>query len=285
MLDIAAIIEAGAGNPWIYLPAALLLGALHALEPGHSKSMMAAFIVAVRGTPRQAVVLGAAAAIGHTLVIWVLVLLGLWLGDRLILDRAEPWLVLATGLLVMLIGLRILAMTGGSPLPGSARKERARGHGHDAGHGHAHSHAREGHSHGGGRGFDHNHASADAHAAAHAGDIERRLTGRPVTTLDIAWFGFTAGLLPCPAAFAVLLVCLQIGAVVLGVAMVAAFSIGLAITLVAVGVAAAWGARAAGRRFPRLETAMTVLPYLSAAIVLGVGALVTLRGLAMTGAI
>jgi nickel/cobalt transporter (NicO) family protein len=58
MPDIAALLKAGAANPWALLPVAVLLGALHALEPGHSKSMIAAFIVAIRGTMGQAVVLG-----------------------------------------------------------------------------------------------------------------------------------------------------------------------------------------------------------------------------------
>src|SRR5690348_3802166 len=90
--DIAAIIQSGASNPWLYLPLAVVLGALHALEPGHSKTMMAGFIVAVRGTPGQATLLGVSAAVGHTIVVWGLALLGLYLGDRMILDRAEPWL-------------------------------------------------------------------------------------------------------------------------------------------------------------------------------------------------
>ena len=54
MPDIADILQAG-GNGWLYLPIAVLLGALHGLEPGHSKTMMAAYIVAIRGTVGQAV--------------------------------------------------------------------------------------------------------------------------------------------------------------------------------------------------------------------------------------
>ena len=54
MPDIAALIQTHGSNPWAYLPLAVLLGALHALEPGHSKSMMAAFVVATRGTAGQA---------------------------------------------------------------------------------------------------------------------------------------------------------------------------------------------------------------------------------------
>ena len=72
MPDIAAILQSGAAHAWFYLPAAVVLGALHALEPGHSKSLMAAFIVAIRGTPAQAVLLGVSAAFGLTVtMVWL----------------------------------------------------------------------------------------------------------------------------------------------------------------------------------------------------------------------
>src|SRR5512137_1053131 len=110
MPDLASVIQAGAANPWAYLPVAVLLGALHALEPGHSKSLMAAFIIAVKGTKAQAVVLGLAAALGHTAVVWLIAGIGLWLGDRMILDRAEPWLMLLSGLLILGLAFRIYRM-------------------------------------------------------------------------------------------------------------------------------------------------------------------------------
>ena len=108
MPDISTVIQNGAANPWLYLPLAILLGALHALEPGHSKSLMAAFIVAIRGTPAQAVTLGVSAAIGHTIVVWALALLGLWFGSRMNFERIEPWLVLISGLLIVVLAARLL---------------------------------------------------------------------------------------------------------------------------------------------------------------------------------
>ena len=65
------------GNAWLFIPSAILLGALHGLEPGHSKTMMAAFIIAVRGTIGQAVLLGFAATLSHTAVVWLIALGGL----------------------------------------------------------------------------------------------------------------------------------------------------------------------------------------------------------------
>lgn len=126
----------------------------------------------------------------------------------------------------------------------------------------------------------------DAHAAAHAREIEARFAGRSnVSGWEIAWFGFTGGLLPCPAAIAVLLVCLQLKAITLGAAMVLAFSLGLAITLVAVGVLAAWGTRKAARIWSGFGPWAARLPYLSGGLVLALGVFITLRGLWELGAL
>ena len=54
MTDILHALENGSANWWIFIPTAILLGALHGLEPGHSKTMMAAFIIAIRGTVKDA---------------------------------------------------------------------------------------------------------------------------------------------------------------------------------------------------------------------------------------
>ncbi|MDR3495492.1 MAG: nickel/cobalt efflux transporter [Ancalomicrobiaceae bacterium] len=262
MPDLVALIEQGAANPWIYLPAALILGALHALEPGHSKSLMAAFIVAIKGSIGDAVLLGLSAAAGHTIVVWVIALVGLSLGDKLVLDKAEPWLVLISGVLIVALSSRLIWSVAG----------RSAGRAHDHDHDHDHHHD-EPHAH------SHDDED-DAHAAAHARAIETRFVGRGnVSRFDIVWFGFTGGLLPCPAAVAVLLVCLQVKALSLGAAMVAAFSVGLAITLVAVGVAAAWGTRQAAKSWSGFEVWANRLPYVSGALVLIMGLAISAKGI------
>ena len=78
-LDAAAL--ATASLPAL-LGAAFAMGALHGLEPGHAKTLMAAFIIAVRGTVGQAIVLGLAAAASHSAIVWVLGLLGAARGNR-----------------------------------------------------------------------------------------------------------------------------------------------------------------------------------------------------------
>jgi nickel/cobalt exporter len=240
MPDLTHIIQASAAHAWLYLPLAVVLGALHALEPGHAKSLMAAYIVSIRGTAAQAAMLGLSAAAGHTIVVWALAILGLLLGNAVIVEQAEPWLMLLSGILVLLLAAR---MSWGM-------RPHRHGHGHDHAHDHPH---------------DHDHAAPSARNS------------------DIVWFGFTGGLLPCPSAIAVLLVCLQLRQFTLGVLMVAAFSIGLAATLVGIGVAAAWGARRASAQWPWFDRAAARLPYLSAGLVMVVGAVMTAVGLNATG--
>ena len=79
MPSFAELIQQSSAHAWLFIPSAILLGALHGLEPGHSKTMMAAFIVAIRGTVTQAVLLGLAATVSHTLVVWVIALGGMYL--------------------------------------------------------------------------------------------------------------------------------------------------------------------------------------------------------------
>ena len=268
MPDIAALIQTHGSNPWAYLPLAVLLGALHALEPGLSKSMMAAFVVATRGTAAQAALLGGSAAIGHSLVVWTLAAAGLWLGDALILDKAEPWLILVSGLMILGLAWRILVLF---------RRERLDHH--DDAHDHHDHHDHEHHGH------DHHDERELSHAQEHEREIAQRFAGRKVGNGAIACFGLTAGLMPCPSAVAVLLICLQSRAFTLGFGMVAGFSVGLAITLISVGVLASWGARKASEGWSGFASWAERLPYFSAALVGLIGVIVTLRGLLATGLI
>ena len=100
-----------------------------------------------------------------------------------------------------------------------------------------------------------------------------------MTTGQIVWFGFTGGLLPCPAAIAVLLVCIQIKAFALGVAMVAAFSVGLALTLTVIGVSVAWGSSKVAASWPGFDRWASRLPYVSAGIVMIMGFALAAAGL------
>lgn len=79
------------GNGWFFIPSAILLGILHGLEPGHSKTMMAAFIIAIKGTVKQAVMLGLAATLSHTAIVWLIALGGMYLSRAFTAQSVEPW--------------------------------------------------------------------------------------------------------------------------------------------------------------------------------------------------
>ena len=254
MVSFAELLQQGPASAWLFLPTAVVLGALHGLEPGHSKTMMAAFIVAVRGTVPQAMLLGLAAACSHVILVWVLAVAALTWGSEMIAEASEPLLMVVSGLVVIVLALWMFVQT----WRGSADR---RGVDHRDHHGH-------GDDHGG----------ADAHQRFHAGRIAERVADRRVTTGQVVLFGLTGGLLPCSAAVAVLVICLQIDHYALGLAMVGAFSLGLAIALVSVGVIAAWGVGRASRRFRGISDMARRLPYLSGALVLGLGVVMTAGG-------
>jgi nickel/cobalt exporter len=257
--DIAELIRQGSALPWVYLPVALLLGALHGLEPGHSKSMMAAFVVAIRGTIPQAMLLGLSAAIAHSFSVGALALLGLYLGPDLITERSEPWLLTISGIIIILMSGLML------------RKILFAHHHHDEHDDHHHDEHDQHH--------DHHHHDEDEHAAAHARDIAKKFAAGHATPLQIISFGVTGGLMPCPSAIAVLLVSIQLKAFTLGAAMVAAFSLGLACTLVAVGALAAWGIAHAQKHMDHSSALFAAIPALSFALMITLGVIMTLRGL------
>ncbi|ESQ83210.1 hypothetical protein AEAC466_13240 [Asticcacaulis sp. AC466] len=269
MTDFAHLLQQGAANAWLFIPSAILLGALHGLEPGHSKTMMAAFIVAVRGTVGQAVLLGLSATVSHTLIVWLIALGGLWLGQRWDANVAEPYFQVASAVVMLGVALWMIWRTwsyrqGGDQGHDHGHHHHDHDHDHDHGHDHddhGHDHHHDHHDH------DHDPAYADAHEQAHAEDITRHFAGQTVTTPQIIIFGLTGGLIPCPASITVLLLCLQLKRIALGATLVLCFSIGLALTMVASGVLAAMSVRHISKRFKGFGRVANAAPYLSGALI------------------
>lgn len=284
MTPLAELLRQGSGNAWLFVPSAILLGALHGLEPGHSKTMMAAFIVAIRGTVKQAVMLGLAATVSHTAIVWAIALLGLHFGAQLSGERTEAWFQLGSGVLIVGIALWMAWRT---------LREQRRHHDHDHDHGHDHDHE-HGHDHDHGHahhdGHGHPHAPApqfhpaepdgpglvltgyqDAHEREHAEQIRRRFGQGGVSDGQIILFGLTGGLIPCPASITVLLLCLQLKQYSLGVVLVLCFSIGLALTMVATGTAAALSVRHATKHFSGFGELARKAPYVSSLLIAAVG--------------
>ncbi|MTH45277.1 nickel/cobalt efflux protein RcnA [Intestinirhabdus alba] len=260
------------GNAWFFIPGAILLGVLHGLEPGHSKTMMAAFIIAIKGTVRQAVMLGLAATLSHTAVVWLIALGGMSLSRAFTAESVEPWLQLVSALIIL--------ATAGWMFRQTRRGERgwlAEMHHHDHHDRHEHDDHHHDHPHQG-QGAEGGREYQDAHERAHADEIQRRFHGGTATNGQILLFGLTGGLIPCPAAITVLLICLQLKAFTLGATLVLCFSLGLAITLVAVGVGAAIGVRQAAKRWDGLNALARRAPYASSLLIACVGLYMGIHG-------
>jgi nickel/cobalt exporter len=197
---------------------ALLLGAGHAALPGHGKTVMAAYFAGRQGRIRDALAVGGTVTLAHTGGVLVVGLL-LSTSTALVGERLLGWLGVASGALVMAVGLGMLVSALRARRAGAAP---AHGHTHAA-HGHGHSSADHSHS---GHGHSHHAHSHHAHGHSHHGH------GR----LGLAGIGLAGGLVPSPSALVVLLGAIGLGRAGLGVLLVIAYGIGMAGTLTAVGL-------------------------------------------------
>jgi nickel/cobalt transporter (NicO) family protein len=239
-----ALIDRGELSLGVVLVSLLLAacwGAAHALTPGHGKALVAGYLVGTRGRPRHAFVLGATVTVTHTAGVFALGLVTLLLSQFVVPELLYPWLTLVSGLLVVAVGLGVLRQ----------RLRARRGH-HDHGHHHDDGHHDDHHHH-----HDHHHAP---------------------TSRGIMGIGIAAGLLPCPSALVVLLAAIALHRVAFGMALIVAFSIGLAATITAIGLLAVLARRAFSRA--RLDgPVIRALPSISAAVIVVVGLAIAVRAI------
>jgi ABC-type nickel/cobalt efflux system permease component RcnA len=243
-----------AGFAVVAILLAVALGGAHALAPGHGKTVMAAYLVGLRGTLRHALTIGVTVTVTHTAGV---LLLGLVLSSTRAVasERVYPWLGLASGLLLAAVGVGLLA--------------RARtGHAHSHGPGHAHLH-----------GPDHDHPHGHGH------DIDHRAAGPPLGRRGLVALGLAGGLVPSPSAVVVLLGGIALGRAWFGVALVLAYGLGMAATLTGIGLLLARLQNRVDRRL-RLPAGSVLtrlgrlLPTVSASVILLVGLAVAVRGAA-----
>lgn len=135
MIEFSTLLTQGGAAPWLFIPTAILLGALHGLEPGHSKTMMAAFIVAIRGTIGQAIMLGIAATLSHTAVVWLVAMGGMYMGDKFDAETSEPYFQLISA--IMIVGVAIWMLI---RIRAEQKREAA-----ESNHDHGHQHSEETH--------------------------------------------------------------------------------------------------------------------------------------------
>jgi nickel/cobalt transporter (NicO) family protein len=230
------------GRTGPFMAVALLLalgfGALHALGPGHGKTLMAAYLVGAGGRVRHAVAVGGSVAVMHTASVLALGFVVLTLTRVFAPERVYPWLGLFSGVIALGLGATLLVSRIGRWGASHTGDE----HPHDHDHDHSHDH-------------------------------ERPISRRGLTALAVA-----GGILPSPTALVVLLAAIALGRVAYGLALIAAFSLGLAAALIVVGIVALRARDALSKRVS--GRGARLVPVLSAASIALLGLVLTLRGFA-----
>jgi nickel/cobalt exporter len=249
--DLLGRKEINPGMILVGLAVAFGLGAMHAFSPGHGKTMVAAYLVGSRGSFKHAVFLGGMVTFTHTISVFALGFVTLFLSKYILPERLYPILGAISGITIVWIGALLFFRR--------VKKLRAHHHHHHHGHSHTHDH---GHSHT----HDHDHGP---HGHSHVPQGE-------VTMGSLIVLGASGGLVPCPSGLVLLLSAVAIGRAGLGILLLVGFSAGLAVVLTSIGLlvvyAKSWlpDADAAAS-----NPAFRYIPVASAAVVVVLGILMT----------
>ncbi len=274
------IIPAPNSGFWFLFTAALLaagLGALHALEPDHGKTIVAAYLVGSKGTARHAIWLGVVVALAHTAGVFLLGALTLCAFRYIIPERQFPWLEILCGLIISAVAgfLMIRAWTGESGE-----------HGHDAGDGHSHwftslvrprqNEALRG------------PAVEDTTISSSSVAVMDTPSATPVGQVSLTQLlllGISGGIVPCPAALVVLLGALSLHRVGFGLFLIVAFSFGLAAVLIASGLLMVYARPAVARWKTDGPLVKRWLPLASGMFMLILGLSIAGRAIVKTAAV
>jgi ABC-type nickel/cobalt efflux system permease component RcnA len=191
---------------------AAALGAFHALEPGHGKTLVAAYLVGSRGTMRHALTLGLIVTAAHTVGVYLIGGVTLYASRYVVPEQLYPWLALLSGVMITCLGLVLFFRRYWNNQTVS-----------DVHHVRQHSH----HSSDSDPGYSHPHAGLSHH--------DHQLTGE-VSLRQLLALGISGGIVPCPAALVVLLSAVAMNRVRIGLLLVVAFSVGLAVVLIGIGL-------------------------------------------------
>jgi ABC-type nickel/cobalt efflux system permease component RcnA len=261
---------------------AIALGALHALEPGHGKTLLAISLVGARATVKQAAILASSLTIAHTIGVLALgIAINLFKG-YFVPESIYPWITLLSGVAIAIVGARAVQRQIQSRQP----LVHVHPHPHAHVHPHAHAHVHEPHAHDRGHSHDHGHDRAHGHSHDHDDLEHARLHAipgtAPLTFGSTIWAAMSGAVAPCPAALVVLLAAIALNQITYGIFVIVAFSAGLAATLTGLGIAVV---RSAGWLQSRrgFERFVTYGPLASAIVISGIGAVMVGQGFAQEG--
>jgi nickel/cobalt exporter len=259
---------------WFLFAAAAIaagLGALHALEPGHGKTIVAAYLVGSRGTAYHAFLLGLIVTASHTAGVYALGAVTLYASRYIVPEQLYPWLGTISGLLIAALGSYLFLQRyagheiGHSHGPGEHHHYHDRAHMHADGHVYVHD------------GSEHGHDAHDQHDHHHleiSGDVSYR---------QLLALGITGGIVPCPAALVVLLSAVALNRVAFGLFLIVAFSVGLAAVLIAVGLLMVYARRFITKFHSDGRLITHWLPLTSAGVITVLGLAITIRSLVTGG--
>jgi nickel/cobalt transporter (NicO) family protein len=263
---LTSLLQSGVSSPIFLIGAFLLslvLGSLHGLTPGHGKTLVAAYLVGSHGRVRDAAFLGLVVTLTHTGSVLILGLITLLASHFILPALIAPWLEVASGVLVIAFGVNLLLQRR-RDLAGWIQARRVKP---PAGFKSVTIAARPMGTSPVIQAHDHPHAAAHPHSHAPAGS---EITWRSLLAL-----GVSGGLVPCPDAIAILLVAVAVNRIPFGMLLIVAFSIGLALVLIAIGIAMVQGVRWMARS-DLLARFSLYTPVLSAVLVIGLGGALTL---------
>jgi nickel/cobalt exporter len=256
---------------------AIGLGAFHALEPGHGKTLVAAYLVGSRGTAWHALVLGLIVTASHTVGVYALGGIALFASHYVLPEQLYPWLGVVSGMLITTMGVVLLM-----------RAWQGESHTH-AGQSHSHPHSSSDHSHEDGPhhhhdhvSHEHSHGDAHYHEHAHAHHSHGDQEAGQVSYGALLTLGITGGMIPCPAALVVLLSAVALQRIAFGLLLIVAFSVGLAMVLVGTGLLFV-SARGVVQRWSGEGPWLTYLPFLSPLVITPLGVVIVVRSLLSTG--
>ncbi len=244
---------------FLALLAAFGWGAAHAFSPGHGKTIVGAYLVGSRGTVPHALFLGLTTTITHTAGVFALGFITLFAAQFILPEKLFPWLGMASGVLVVVIGA-VMIKERLQKFLGSGNAAHSHAHDHDHADGHIHSHG-DGHSH------SHLPLGSD---------------GTPVTWRGLLALGISGGLLPCPSALVLMLGAISLQRVGFGLALIVMFSFGLASVLTAIGIVLVYASKFF-QRIPEGGALFRFVPIASALFITVVGVGITLQALMTIG--
>jgi len=246
-------------------------GAMHALSPGHGKTVVGAYLVGSRGTVKHAAFLGLTVTVTHTLGVFALGLVTLFASKYILPEKLMPFLSFISGLLVLYIGLTMFK----SRLFSAFGWEKA-GHHHHGEHSHddGHTHSHDEHSH-----DNHSH-SPDDFTHTHDGHTHSHLPPEEISWKSLLALGISGGLLPCPSALVLMLSAINLNRIGYGLILTLVFSFGLAATLTAVGLLFLFGGKLVGGSRLAENRIFKALPVASAFVIACVGAVICYNSVA-----